>query len=250
MLAPISGSYDARVIGVVVPVRWEGPPEPALLARLAGSGVTDLVVAAEAAVPESTLAPWRKAGASVVVSDRPRGARLNEAAATSRGEILLFLHADTFLPEGWATAVRRAIDVGAAGGAFRLGFSGGGAPMLLVAAVANVRTALTRVPYGDQAPFVRRDLFEKLGGFAPWPLLEDVDLGRRLRGEGPIAILNSPVVTSPRRYLERGVARTVLTNWSILLRWRLGASPFSLAEDYRRPMAAGSGHPKIHKTQP
>ncbi|HEX7580508.1 MAG TPA: hypothetical protein VF580_10950, partial [Thermoanaerobaculia bacterium] len=110
---------------------------------------------------------------------------------------------------------------------------GNGGGMAAVAAVANLRTAFTRVPYGDQAPFVRRDLFEKLGGFAPWPLLEDVDFGRRLKREGPIALLRPPVVTSPRRYQERGISRTVLKNWSILLRWRLGASPESLARIYR-----------------
>ena len=227
------------MISVVVPVRGEGPPGPAILAPLSERGPGDLVVAADSTSAESALDGWRRAGASVIRSDLPRGARLNEAAASAHGNVLLFLHADTLLPEGWAAAAQRAIDGGSAGGAFRLSFSGGGAPMRFVAAVANLRTALTRVPYGDQAPYVRRDLFEKLGGFAPWPLLEDVDFGRRLRKEGPVAILDLPVSTSSRRYEKRGVARNVLTNWSILLRWRLGASPERLSEEYRRNAEPG-----------
>ncbi len=216
-----------------MPVRGEGPPEPEVLGPLAEPGVSDIVVAAHGSVTNATLDTWRQAGASVAVSDRPRGARLNAAAASTHGDILLFLHADTRLPCGWAAAVRRAVDAGAVGGAFRLAFSEGGERMRLIAVVANLRSVVTRVPYGDQAPFVRRDLFERLGGFAPWPLLEDVDFGRRLRREGPIALLSPQVLTSPRRYQERGIIRTVLKNWSILLRWRLGTSPFSLAEEYR-----------------
>jgi hypothetical protein len=229
------------VIGVVVPVRNEPPPGPGILERLREAEGCEVVVAADPALPEETREAWRRAGAVVRVSGEPRGARLNEAAAACRGDVLLFLHTDTLLPPGWAVAVERAVAEGAAGGAFRLAFSGGGARMAAVAAVANLRTALTRVPYGDQAPFVRRDLFGRLGGFAPWPLLEEVDFGRRLRRLGPIALLPESVSTSPRRYLALGVARTFLTNWSILLRWRLGASPFALAEEYRRPPSAG-GH--------
>jgi rSAM/selenodomain-associated transferase 2 len=227
------------VISVVVPVGDEPPPEPRLLEPLGEPGVREVVVAADGSAPEATLEAWRRAGAKVIVSGTPRGTRLNEAAAVSRGEVLLFLHADTLLPEGWAAAVQRAVDRGAAGGAFRLAFRGGGAPMRLVAAVANLRTSLTRVPYGDQAPFVRRSLFEKLGGFAHWPLLEEVDFGRRLKREGPIALLDSWATTSPRRYLEKGIASTVLQNWSTLIRWRLGSSPFDLAREYRAPRPPG-----------
>ncbi len=114
---------------------------------------------------------------------------------------------------------------GAAGGAFRLGFSGGGARMAWVAWWANLRTRITRVPYGDQAPFVRRDAYERLGGHRPWPLLEDWDFSRRLvaaEGKRRVALLKERVETSPRRYLENGVARTVLRNWEILRRARRG----------------------------
>ena len=221
------------MISVVVPVRGEAPPSARFLAPLRAEPLVELLVAADASAPAATLAAWRSSGASVVLSAEPRGSRLNAAASASLGETLLFLHADTILPNGFGVLVRRAIRGGAAGGAFRLAFDGGGPALRFVATVAALRTALTRVPYGDQAPFVRRDLFARLGGFPPWPLLEEVDLGRRLRKLGPIALLPARALTSPRRYLERGVTRTFLENWSILLRWRLGASPFDLAKEYR-----------------
>jgi hypothetical protein len=150
--------------------------------------------------------------------------------------LLLFLHCDTLLPVGWETHVRAAVARGAAGGAFRLGFAGGGARMAWVAGWANVRTRFTRVPYGDQAPFVRRDVYERLGGHRPWPFLEDWDFSRRLaasEGRARVALLAARVETSPRRYLERGVWKTVAGNWEILRRVKRGEAPERLAPRYR-----------------
>jgi hypothetical protein len=200
------------VISVIVPLRSEPAGTVRAAHALAGPGVEVLLADGEG----------------------PRGARLAEAAARASGSVLLFLHADTALPAGWEDAVVRAIADGAVGGAFRLGFAGGGLRMRWVAFWANLRTRVTRVPYGDQAPFVRRDAYESLGGHRPWPLLEDVEFGERLRREGRIALLPEAVRTSPRRYLERGVARTVLGNWRILVRYRRGADPMELAVEYRR----------------
>lgn len=219
------------VISVVVPVRGEGLPDPRVLSRL---GRVELLVAAEAGTPDAILEAWRNAGARILVSDGPRGARLARAAREAEGDVLLFLHADTLLPEGWSAAVERALAGGALSGAFRLAFDGGGTPMRFVAFWANLRTSVTRLPYGDQAPFVRREAYERVGGHPAWPLLDDHELSRRLRRAGRVALLHEAVLTSPRRYLARGVARTVLGNWLVLLRHRLGASPEALAEDYRR----------------
>lgn len=251
------------MISVVIAVRDEGPPSALVLARLSpvegrgegaeGAGRTEpleVLVAATPGTPAGTIEAWRAFGARVLVADSPRGARLSAAAAEARGDLLLFLHADTLLPEGWAAAVRRGLAEGAVGGAFRLAWDDAfpapslarGAALRLVAWTARLRTSLTRVPYGDQAPFARRDVYLRIGGHAPWPLLEDVDLFERLRREGRIALLPEEVRTSPRRYLGLGVARTVLGNWRILLAWRLGASPEELGRTYvarRREILAG-----------
>lgn len=221
---------------VVVPVRGEGPPDGAVVRMaLAAEEDVELLVAADESAGEDALERWRRVGARVVAGTGPRGERLRRAAGLSRGERLLFLHADTLLPGGWARSARTALEGGAVAGAFRLAFDPSSKALSTVAFFANLRTRLTRVPYGDQAPFVRRDAYERCGGHPPWPLLDDVELFRRLKREGPIALLPDSVLTSPRRYEARGVARTVLGNWSILLRFHLGASPRSLADRYHRP---------------
>jgi hypothetical protein len=216
-------------IAVIVPVAAGETPPPALLfERVRGAEPpVSLFAAADAKVSSKVRQAFTQAGAELLLSEAPRGQRLREAAlsflpSSPFMEILLFLHADTVLPTGWETAVRAAITEGASSGAFRLSFTGGGGRMSWVAFWANVRTSFTRMPYGDQAPFVRRDVYERVGGHKPWPFLDDWDLARRLRAEGRVAILSLAVETSPRRYLEKGVLRTVLGHWKILWKARRG----------------------------
>lgn len=223
-------------IRVIVPMSaGEALPPAAFFERIFEAAPrVELVVAADTRLPEASRHALEVSGATVCPGEAPRGARLAKAASSARVPILLFLHADTLLPGGWRRFVEEAIESGAIGGAFRLAFDGGGARMAFVAFWANVRTALTRVPYGDQAPFVRRDVYEKLGGHRPWPLLEDLEFGTRLRQAGRITILPAPVLTSPRRYLEKGVLWTLILNKRILFRYRRGASPEKLAQLYHR----------------
>lgn len=229
-------------IAVIVPVGSDETPPPGIFfERVRGAaGLVSLFAAADARIRPETREAFERAGAALFTFEEiPRGARLARAALSlSSGEssVLLFLHCDTLLPVGWEAAVRAALARGAAAGAFRLGFAGGGARMAWVAAWANLRTRFTRVPYGDQAPFVRRDVYERLGGHRPWPLLEDWDFARRLvaaEGGARVALLRARVETSPRRYLEGGVARTVAKNWEILRRVKRGESPEDLAKRYR-----------------
>jgi hypothetical protein len=231
-------------IAVVVPVGAAEAPPPGIFferVRRAEAPVS-LFAAADARIRPETREAFARAGATLFTFEGiPRGARLARAAQLSpysaESSLLLFLHADTILPVDWESAVRAALARGAAGGAFRLGFAGGGPRMAWVAAWANIRTRFTRVPYGDQAPFVRRDVYERLGGHAPWPFLEDWDFSRRLvaaEGRARVALLEARVETSPRRYLENGVAKTVAKNWEILRRVRRGEAPAELAKVYRQ----------------
>ena len=226
-----------QAIAVIVPVAaGEAAPSALFFERVMGAAPpVSLFAAANPGISSNVREAFARAGARVHMCPAPRGQRLREAAFSSSEEIslFLFLHADTVLPSGWEGAVRRATSGGAVAGAFRLAYAGGGVRMRWVAFWANARTSLTRMPYGDQAPFVRRDVYEKLGGHPPWPLLDDWDLSRRVRDEGRVALLPEAVATSPRRYLERGVARTVLHNWRALWRFRRGATPEELAEQYR-----------------
>lgn len=224
-----------QAIAVIVPVAaGEATPSALFFERITVSEApVSLVAAANPGISSNVREAFARAGAGLHLSPAPRGQRLREAASSSSEEILLFLHTDTLLPTGWSRAIRASVSAGAVAGAFRLSFSGGGARMRWIAFWANARTFFTRMPYGDQAPFVRRDVYERIGGHPPWPLLDDWDLSRRVRDEGRVALLPEAVATSPRRYLERGVARTVLRNWRTLWRFRRGAGPEELAEQYR-----------------
>jgi predicted nucleic acid-binding protein len=232
-------------IAVIVPVGSAEEPSPEIFfERVRGSPSlaqpASLIAAAHPEISSTVSEAFARAGARLHLSPAPRGQRLREAVASlppEESSLLLFLHADTVLPAGWDAAVRAALARGAAGGAFRLGYAGGGLRMAWVAAWANLRTRFTRVPYGDQAPFVRRDVYERLGGHEPWPFLEDWDFSRRLvasEGRPRVALLRARVETSPRRYLEKGVWRTVRENWEILRRVRGGEAPEELAERYRQ----------------
>jgi hypothetical protein len=232
-----------QAIAVVVPVGVGEVPPPGIFFERVGGAVppVSLLAAADAGIRPETREAFQRAGAALFTFEGiPRGQRLREAAALlplEESSLFLFLHADTILPVGWDSVVRAALAHGAAGGAFRLGFAGGGWRMAWVAWWANLRTRATRVPYGDQAPFVRRDVYERLGGHRPWPLLEDWDFSQRLvasEGRAHVALLRARVESSPRRYLEKGVARTVLKNWEILRKVKRGESPESLAERYRQ----------------
>ena len=231
-------------IAVIVPVgAGEAPPLENFFERVRGDPPTTppplLIAAAHEGISSNVREAFAQAGALFHLSPAPRGQRLREAAASLPSEenpVLVFLHTDTLLPISWDAAVRAALARGAAGGAFQLAFAGGDPRMAWVAAWANLRTRVTKVPYGDQAPFVRRDVYERLGGHRPWPFLEDWDFSRRLvaaEGRSRVALLRARVETSARRYLEKGVWKTVKGNWEILRRVKRGETPEQLAKLYR-----------------
>ena len=157
-------------------------------------------------------------------------------ACRSRGGWLLFLHADTWLEAGWAEAIR-ALGPEVAGGAFRLAIDAPGRVYRLVEAAVAARSRFFGLPYGDQALFVRRPVYECLGGMAPIPLMEDVDLVRRLRGAGRLAFLRPRAFTSPRRWELHGVLGTSLRNWALLALYAAGVPPSRLAKMYGPPAA-------------
>ena len=173
-------------------------------------------------------------GARVVLAPRGRASQMNAGARAASGETLLFLHADARLPAGAAAAVRAALaDPGVGGGAFRMRIDDGRAWYRIVTALAQARAALCGITLGDQAIFVRREAFAAAGGFRPIPILEDLDLVERLRRRARFRILRPEVVSSPRRWESRGRWRTSLANLLILLLYRAGARPETLAGLYQ-----------------
>jgi hypothetical protein len=171
----------------------------------------------------------------IVNAPRGRGIQLNYGARCARGSVLLFLHDDTRLPDQFPYLVRKAVQNSrTALGSFRLSFSPSTRGLDLVARWANARTRLFRLPYGDQALFCRREVFEKVGGFQRRYLMEDVDLVRACRLEGDLTLLDETVATSPDRYLSRGIIRASLHNHLTLLLHFLGVDEARLYAWYYR----------------
>src|SRR5262249_37163611 len=151
-----------------------------------------------------TTEAFRSIGGRIISGSGARGARLAEAARQARGEILLFLHSDSDLPENVLEAVQTSLTNGAVAGAFSLSYRHADARMRWIAWWANLRSRWLGLPFGDQGLFCRREAYEKAGGFAPLPVCDDVDLVRRLKRVGPLIIRAEKTATSPRRYCQRG----------------------------------------------
>ena len=196
-------------------------------------GLGDELVVSDGGSADGTAAAAARLGARVVEGAHGRGPQLNRGAEATEAEILLFLHADSLPPDGAVEAIRRAVAAGAEGGGFEVRFEGGRAASRLGSRLVNLRTRFTKLPLGDQGQFVTRAVFEELGGYRDWPILEDLDFARRLRRRGRLVILPLPMRTSFRRYQQRGVVRTVVVNWLIWLLYALGVSPHRLARLYR-----------------
>jgi rSAM/selenodomain-associated transferase 2 len=227
-------------IAVVIPALDEADRiQPAIRSALA-PGVEVVVV--DGGSRDATAELARRAGARVVACEPGRARQLAAGARAASGEGLVFLHADSRLPPGFDGAVRRALaDPAVAGGAFGLRFERepGTGPaaslgLRIVEAGAALRVALFGLPYGDQALFARRSALERSGGVPQVPIMEDLDLVAALRRAGRFVRLPGRVVSSPRRYLARGVARTWLRNAGALAAWRLGVDRARVAAWYRR----------------
>lgn len=165
---------------------------------------------------------------------RGRAGQMNVGAAAARGELLLFLHADTRLPPNAANLITQALnqEKGQVWGRFDVRIEGRSRWLPLVAAMMNLRSRLTGIATGDQAIFVRRDVFHASGGYADIPLMEDIELSGRLRTRSRPVCLHQTVVTSGRRWDTHGAWRTIRLMWWLRLRYFLGADPHALAEAY------------------
>jgi uncharacterized protein len=200
----------------------------------AALAVADEVIVSDGGSADGTVAAARALGARVVEGPPGRGGQLSRGAAAATADVLLFLHADTTLPERGAERVREAVANGAPGGAFFLRFDVESPVQRLGARLINWRTRRLRVPLGDQAQWATRETFDRLGGFRDWPILEDLDFALRLRRLPGFTLIAEPVTTGARRFVEQGAVRTVATNWLIWLLFLCGVSPQRLARLYRQ----------------
>jgi len=224
---------SSSTLSVIVPTLDEAEALPAALAAARQPGVTEIIVV-DGGSRDGTLALARALADRVLETARGRARQMNAGAAVARGDVLLFLHADTRLPAGYAQAVARALaDPRVVGGRFDVRLDATGVAYRVVGRLISVRSRVTRVATGDQAIFVRRAVFARLGGYPAVPLMEDVALSRALKRAGRVACLGETVVTSARRWQRHGVARTVLLMWALRAAYYVGVSPARLARVYR-----------------
>ena len=225
-------------ISVIIPTLNEEKSLPQTLACLSASGVTDIIIV-DGGSTDGTLSIAqefcaRTANARVITSPQGRARQMNEGAKDSQSEILLFLHADTQLPVQAGRIVESALTKrDAVGGRFNVRFDNPSAWSRVISSFMNQRSRLTGIATGDQALFVRRQVFELLGGFAQIPLMEDIEFSSRLQQAGRTVALRDAVVTSFRRWDKQGPLRTILFMWTLRVLYWVGVSPHRLARVYR-----------------
>jgi len=183
----------------------------------------------------------RECADQVIDSARGRARQMNAGAAVARGDVLLFLHADTRLPEQADVLIFAALaNTTAKWGRFDVQLSGNHALLRVVEALMNLRSRMSSIATGDQALFVRRAVFIKLGGYPEIPLMEDIALCKLLKRRTRPANLSARVVTSSRRWEQRGIVRTIVLMWRVRLAYALGTSPHRLAQMYQQNSACNS----------
>lgn len=169
----------------------------------------------------------------VLISRRGRGRQQHKGACHSKGDLLLFLHSDTLLPLGFESMIREAlIDPRVTFGAFRLSIDPPRPAFRFIALMANFRSQFLKMPYGDQALFMRRSDYFRVGGFKDIPLMEDVDMVQRLNKIGRFKLTRCRVKTSARRWEKEGILCGTLRNWSLIGRYLLGTPPHRLRRHY------------------
>jgi rSAM/selenodomain-associated transferase 2 len=185
---------------------------------------------------KSTIQAIKNQEIKTFTSQAGRAKQMNEGASIAQGEILIFLHADTILP---LIAFKRITDVmdtkSYVGGAFDLDIGSDKFAFKLIAFMASMRSRLTRIPYGDQTIFIRKDFFILIGGYKEIPIMEDVEIMHRIKKrENNIFIIPERVITSPRRWEKEGIILCTLRNWTLIFLYYMGISPYTLSKFYKK----------------
>jgi rSAM/selenodomain-associated transferase 2 len=221
-------------ISVVIPSWRDADNLQSLLPGLAAQERIAETIVVDASGDDKAERIALASGATFLACPAPnRGDQMNLGAAASSGDVLLFQHCDTCLDEAHLEAIEVALaDRNVVGGAFFRKFDGRHPRLMWLESVARFLTRRGGTLYGDQSIFVRREVFERLGGFAKIPLMEDVEFSRRLRAAGKTAILDPPVASSARRHLQKGAWRTTIQNGLFIVLYNLGVSPHRLHRWY------------------
>jgi rSAM/selenodomain-associated transferase 2 len=221
-------------LAIVMPVLNEAPRLAAALLALQPLRERSVeLIVVDGGSQDDTVAVARTGADHVLSAPRGRGAQMNVGALASRAQLLLFLHADTQLPAQADALVRRALrGRKTAWGRFDVRIDSPLPLLRVVSALMNLRSRWTGIATGDQAIFIKREVFVQWGGFADQPLMEDIDLCQRLKSHSPPVCLRERVLTSARRWEQHGPWRTIWLMWRLRTAYFFGADPTQLAVDY------------------
>jgi len=222
------------VLSIIVPTLNEQPTISATLAALQPLRARGMeVIVVDGGSEDGSMRLASPLCDHAIVAPRGRASQMNAGAQQANGHTLLFLHSDTVLPEGALEAIDQAFMArGCVWGRFDVKIE---SPLRLLTAVAfmmNLRSRWTGIATGDQAIFVKRDAFERIGGFPAVPLMEDIALSTSLKRLSAPACVRAKVTTSGRRWEKNGIVRTILLMWRLRLAYFLGTDPSRLAEQY------------------
>ena len=223
------------MIDIVVPVLNEAAGWPGVQRQLTAlAACVDVKVwVVDGGSHDGTATLADQSGLAVLHSQSGRARQMNTGAAQALGEVLLFLHADTTLPDHWLDAMRAGLDTGAVWGRFDVTIEGQSPMLKVVAFLMNWRSRLSGIATGDQALFMRRSAFDAVRGFPDQPLMEDIEISKRLLRLSRPACLRARVATSGRRWDSRGVWRTIFLMWRLRFAYWRGHSATDLARAYR-----------------
>lgn len=223
------------LLSVVIPVRNEAQALPALLddlAALQAAGAELIVV--DGGSSDGTVERAQGRADQVLKTEPGRALQMNAGAAHAQGEYLWFVHADTRVTEPSLRRLQDVLQQRPLWGRFDVRLSGLGVAFRVIGTMISLRSRLTGIASGDQGIFVRKTAFVALGGYAPIPLMEDLQLCRQLKAQARPRCLRPPLSTSSRRWEQHGIWRTVMLMWCLRLAYYCGVSPDRLARQYRR----------------
>lgn len=225
------------MISVIIPTLDAAPHLPRALAPLVAGvadGIVKQVIVSDGGSTDETLAIADAAGCDIVTGEKGRARQMRAGAAASKGKWLLFLHADTALAPGWIEETRRFISAPQArrrAAVFRLAFDDDSPQARRVVFWARLRARVMKLPYGDQGLLISRFFYDGLGGYPDIPLMEDVELMRRI-GPQRFVLLETEAVTSAEKYRRDGYDKRAWRNLTLLARYLMGADPVELAKAY------------------
>lgn len=216
-------------ISIIIPILNEAEELPALLGCLQALGQGTEVLFVDGGSRDGSPALIRAAGYPLLMAPAGRARQMNTGAEAAAGDVFIFLHADARLTAHGVDAVRTAMrDPTIAAGRFDLAYDTSAWPYPLIAWAGNLRSRITRIFTGDQTIFIRRHAFRAVGGFPDIPLMEDVEISRRLKRLGPTVCLRAHVVGSTRKWRREGIGRTLALMWLLRALRVLGVSPITL----------------------